>query len=57
MFQQNTNQRILQIVDGTLNNALAGFMVDRKSRGLSKRTIEYYEEKLSRFKKHAYLSE
>ena len=57
MFQQDTNQRILQIVDGTLNNALAGFMVDRKSRGLSKRTIEYYEEKLSRFKKHAYLSE
>lgn len=53
MFTQDTNQRILQIVEGTLDNALSGFILDRRSRGLSIRTIAYYEEKLSRFRKHA----
>ena len=52
MFQQKTNQRIFQIVEGTLSNALSSFFIDRKSRGLSKRTIDYYEEKLFRFQKY-----
>jgi integrase/recombinase XerD len=53
MLTQETNHRILQIVEGTLENALPGFFIVRKSRGLSKRTIAYYEEKLFRFLKYA----
>ena len=52
MFTQETNQRILQIVEGSLDNALAVFITDGRSRGLSKRTIAYYEEKSSRFRKY-----
>jgi site-specific recombinase XerD len=51
MFELDTNRRILQILDGTIDNALSGFITDRRSRQLSPRTIDYYQEKLTAFRK------
>jgi len=47
MFELDTNRRILQIVDGTFDNALSGFITDRRSRQLSPRTVDYYIQKIS----------
>jgi len=44
-----SNQRIQQIVYGTIRNVVNGFILERQSRGLSKRTISYYIEKLNYF--------
>jgi site-specific recombinase XerD len=52
MFGKETEQRIFILIEGTLDEVLEGFITDRKSRGLSSRTIEFYIEKLSRFKKY-----
>ena len=52
MFGKETEQRIFILIDGTLDEALEGFITDRKSRGLSPRTIDFYLEKLSRFRKY-----
>ena len=53
MYKQGTPHRILKIVEGTFDNAaLSGFFIDRKSAGLSKRTIAYYKEKPFRFSKY-----
>ncbi len=41
MFGKETEQRIFILMDGTLDGALDGFLADRRSRGLLKRTIEY----------------
>jgi len=47
MIELDTNRRILQILDGTFDNALSGFITDRRSRQLSPRTVDYYIEKIS----------
>ena len=52
MKELNTNHRIFILMDGTLDEALEGFITDRRSRGLSSRTIDFYIEKLSRFRKY-----
>jgi len=52
MLELKTNHRIFILIDGTLDEALEGFITDRKSRGLSPRTIDFFIEKLSRFRKH-----
>ncbi len=52
MFGKETEQRIFILMDGTVDEALEGFITDRKSRGLSPRTIDFYIEKLSRFRKY-----
>ena len=41
MIELDTNRRILQIQDGTFDNALSGFITDRRIRQLSPRTIDY----------------
>ena len=41
--------RIQQVVFGTVRNIVNGFILERKSRGLSKRTVAYYVEKLDYF--------
>jgi len=51
MSELKTNHRIFILMDGTLNEALEGFITDRRSRGLSPRTIDFYIEKLSRLRK------
>jgi len=51
MLGKVTEQRIFILIDGTLDEALEGFITDRRSRGLSPRTIDFYIEKLSRFRK------
>ncbi len=35
MFGKETEQRIFILIDGTLDEALEGFITDRRSRGLS----------------------
>ena len=40
---------IMQVVFGTPRNIVNGFILERRSRGLSKNTIHYYEEKLRFF--------
>jgi site-specific recombinase XerD len=52
MFGKETEQRIFLLIDGTLDEVLEGFITDRKSRGLSPRTIDFYIEKLFKFRKH-----
>ncbi len=52
MFGKETERRIFILIDGTLDEELEGFILDRKSRGLSPRTIDFYIEKLSRFRKY-----
>ena len=52
MNRKETEQRIFILMDGTLDEALEGFITDRRSRGLSPRTIDFYIEKLSRFRKY-----
>jgi len=47
MIELDTNRRILQILVRTFDNALSGFITDRRSRQLSPRTVEYYIEKIS----------
>ena len=44
-----TNQLIQQIVSGTVRNYVNGFLVERKSRGLSKLTLKYYDNELRYF--------
>lgn len=53
MLGKDTEQRIFILIDGTLDETLEGFITDRKSRGLSPRTIDFYIEKLSRFRKYS----
>ena len=43
------NQRIQQVIFGTVRHVINGFLLERQSRGLSKRTVEYYAEKLGYF--------
>ncbi|MCJ7732999.1 MAG: phage integrase N-terminal SAM-like domain-containing protein, partial [Anaerolineales bacterium] len=52
MNGKETEHRIFILIDGTLDENLEGFITDRKSRGLSNRTIDFYVEKLSRFKRY-----
>jgi len=52
MFGKDTEQRIFLLIDGTLDECLEGFITDRKSRGLSPITIDFYVEKLSRYKEY-----
>ncbi len=53
MLGKETEQRIFLLIDGTFDEVLEGFITDRKSRGLSPRTIDFYIEKLSRFRKYS----
>jgi len=53
MLGKVTDHRIFILIDGTLDEALEGFITDRRSRGLSPRTIDFYIEKLSRFRKYS----
>ena len=53
MSELKTNHRIFILMDGTLDEALEGFITERRSRGLSPRTIDFYIEKLSRFRKYS----
>ena len=53
MFGKETEHRIFILLDGTLDEALEGFITERRSRGLSPRTIDFYIEKLSRFRKYS----
>lgn len=53
MLGKDTEQRIFIFIDGTLDETLEGFITDRRSRGLSPRTIEFYIEKLSKFRRYA----
>ena len=52
MSGKELEQRIFILIDGKLDEALEGFITDRKSRGLSPRTIEFYIEKLSSFREY-----
>jgi len=52
MFGKETEQRIFILIDGTLDETLEGFITDRRSRGLSPRTIDFYIEKLSKFREY-----
>jgi len=47
--KKNIAHRIQQVVFGTVRNIIAGFIFERQSRGLSKRAIAYYAEKLNYF--------
>ena len=51
MSTKVTNQLIQQIVSGTVRNYVNGFLLERKSRGLSKWTIKYYSNELRYFSK------
>ena len=44
-----SNQRIQQVIFGTVRNIVNGFVLERHSRGLSKNTIEFYIVKLGYF--------
>ncbi len=41
MYEQKTKQRIFLLIDGTLYEELEGFIIDRKSRGLFPRIIDF----------------
>ena len=41
MLGKDTEQRIFILIDGTLDETLEGFITERRSRGLSPRTIDY----------------
>jgi len=47
-----SNQLIQQIVSGTVRNLVNGFLVERQSRGLSKKTIQFYKDELRRFSEY-----
>ena len=49
MSTKVTNQLIQQIVSATVRNYVNGFLLERKSRGLSKWTIKYYSNELRYF--------
>ena len=55
MTTKVTNRVIQQIVSGTVSNFINGFLVERRSRGLSKNTILYYSKELRYF--NTYLNE
>ncbi len=57
MFGKETEQRIFILIDGTLDETLEGFITERQSRGLSPRTIDFYIEKLSRFRRYTISNE
>ena len=40
---------ISQVIFGTLRNVVNEFIVDRKTRGLSPRTVQYYNDELRYF--------
>jgi site-specific recombinase XerD len=52
MQTQTVNPRIQQVIFGTTRNVINGFILERQSRGLSKRTVAYYIEKLGYFCKY-----
>jgi site-specific recombinase XerD len=52
MATKVTNQLIQQIVEGTVRNFINGFLVERKSRGLSKWTLKYYSNELRYFSQY-----
>lgn len=57
MLGKETEQRIFLLIDGTLDEVLEGFITDRRSRGLSPRTIDFYIEKISRFRRYTISNE
>lgn len=52
METKKLEHRIQQVVFGTVRNIINGFILERQSRGLSKRTIAYYAEKLDYFSRY-----
>ena len=52
MTTKVTNQLIQQIVSGTVRNFINGFLIERKSRGLSKWTLKYYSNELRYFSQY-----
>jgi hypothetical protein len=49
MSQVEVEQLILEIVAGTVRNAVSIFLTERRARGLSPRTIGFYRDILGRF--------
>lgn len=49
MSTRTLDQLTLQIFEGTVQNIINGFIVERKSRGLSPNTIKYYQNELRYF--------
>lgn len=49
MFTTKLDPLTQQIVSGTLRNLTNGFLTERRSRGLSPRTIEFYKDELKYF--------
>ena len=49
MSQVEVEQLILEVVAGTVRNAVSNFLIERRARGLSPRTIGFYRDILGRF--------
>ena len=49
MSQVEVEQLILEVVAGTVRNAVSNFLTERRARGLSPRTIGFYQDVLGRF--------
>jgi len=52
MCPMESNPRIYLIPHCPLEQEVTAFLIDRRARGLSRRTIQYYREKLSPFLRH-----
>ena len=52
MTTKVSNRLIQQIIAGTIENYITGFLVERRSRGLSKRTIQFYADELRFFSEY-----
>jgi len=49
MSQVEVEQLILEVVAGTVKNAVSSFLNERRARGFSPRTIGFYQDILGRF--------